>query len=69
MGLNMGKRPEYFAPLFGLMEELIEKGVVDPGSPAEHDLSEVATVLSRLEQRQTAGKHVFVPGAQATRDA
>ena len=69
MGLNMGKRPEYFAPLFGLMEELIAEGVVDPGSPIEHDLTEVADVLSQLEQRQTAGKHVFVPGRNAAAGA
>lgn len=63
MGLNMGKRPEYFAPLFGLMEELIAQGVVDPGSPAEHDLDELASVLTQLEARKTSGKHVFVPRA------
>lgn len=61
MGLNMGKRPEYFAPLFSLMESLIAEGVVDPGSPVEHELSDVASVLEQLEQRRTTGKHVFVP--------
>ena len=62
MGLNMGKRPEYFAPLFGLMEELIADGVVDPDAPVEHGLEEVAGVLRGLEARTTVGKHVFVPG-------
>ena len=69
MGLNMGKRPEYFAPLFGLMEELIAEGVVDPGSPVEHELAEVPSVLSQLEQRKTAGKHVFVPARNASAGA
>ena len=61
MGLNMGKRPEYFMPLFALMEELIATGVVDPGEPASHSLEELPTVLAELEQRKTTGKHVFVP--------
>lgn len=65
MGLNMGKRPEYFAPLFQLMQELIAQGVVDPSTPVEHDLADVATVLTELEQRKTVGKHVFVPRAPA----
>ncbi len=61
MGLNMGKRPEYFAPLFGLMEELIAAGVVDPEEPQAHSLEQLPAVLAALEQRKTTGKQVFVP--------
>ncbi|MEM6991689.1 MAG: NADPH:quinone oxidoreductase family protein [Myxococcota bacterium] len=61
MGLNMGKRPEYFAPLFGLIEELIGQGVIDPDEPQRHALEEVPSVLAALEARTTAGKQVFVP--------
>lgn len=61
MGLNMGKRPEYFAPLFGLIERLITEGVIDPDEPQPHALDELPAVLAALETRQTSGKHVFVP--------
>ncbi len=61
MGLNMGKRPEYFAPLFGLIEQLIADGVIDPDEPERHSLAELPTVLADLENRKTTGKQVFVP--------
>jgi len=61
MGLNMGKRPEYFAPLFGLIEKLIAEGVIDPEEPERHSLTELPAVLAALEDRKTAGKQVFVP--------
>ena len=60
-GGNMGKRPEYFARLFGLMEELITKGVVDPDEPETHSLEQLPTVLAALEERKTTGEQVFVP--------
>lgn len=62
MGLNMGKRPEYFAPLFGLIERLIAEGVIDPDEPERHSLEALPTVLAALEARKTTGKQVFVPG-------
>lgn len=61
MGLNMGKRPEYFAPLFGLIEELIGQGVIDPDEPERHSLASLPSVLAALETRKTVGKQVFVP--------
>ena len=61
MGLNMGKRPEYFAPLFGLIEQLIAEGVIDPDEPERHSLETLPAVLTALETRKTAGKQVFVP--------
>ncbi len=61
MGLNMGKRPEYFAPLFGLIERLIAEGVIDPDEPQRHSLREIPAVLAALETRKTTGKQVFVP--------
>jgi len=61
MGLNMGKRMEYFAPLFGLIEELIAAGVMNPDEPPAHSLEELPEALVALEERRTTGKHVFVP--------
>jgi len=61
MGLNMGKRPEYFAPLFGLLEGLIAEGVIDPDEPEVHALEDLPAVLTALEERKTTGKQVFVP--------
>jgi NADPH:quinone reductase len=63
MGLNMGRRPEYFAPLFGLMERLIAEGVVDPDEPEIHGLEDLPTVLAAIEGRKTTGKQVFVPAS------
>lgn len=62
MGLNMGKRPEFFAPLFGMIEQWIAEGVIDPDEPTPHRLEELPAVLEALEQRRTSGKQVFVPG-------
>lgn len=67
MGLNMGKRPEFFAPLFGLMEQLIADGVVDPEEPRAHSLEELPAVLAALEGRKTTGKQVFVPARASAR--
>jgi hypothetical protein len=61
MGLNMGKRPEYFAPHFGLIEELIDAGVIDSEEPELHALDELPGALAALEDRQATGKRVFVP--------
>lgn len=61
MGLNMGKRPEYFAPLFGFIEQLIADGVIDPDEPTTHSLEDLPNVLVALEGRKTTGKQVFVP--------
>lgn len=61
MGLNMGKRPEYFAPLFGLIEQWIAEGVIDPEEPERHSLDALPAVMAALENRKTAGKQVFVP--------
>jgi len=61
MGLNIGRRPEFFAPLFGLMEEFIAEGVVDPEDPQTHGLEELPALLTALENRKTSGKQVFVP--------
>lgn len=63
MGLNMGKRPEYFAPLYGLMEQLIADGVVDPEEPEVHGLEALPDVLAAIEDRKTTGKQVFVPAS------
>lgn len=64
IGYNMGdlmQRPDMMGPMLAEIDALVELGVLRPDEPEAHPLSSGPDVLSAMEKRETAGKHVLIP--------
>lgn len=64
IGYNMGDmmmRPDMMGPMLAEIDALVELGVLSPDEPTAHPLSSGPDVLSAMEKRETAGKHVLIP--------
>jgi NADPH2:quinone reductase len=65
IGLNIGiliqAAPQIFGEVMGEMFGLVAAGVLGPGQPTIHALTEGPTVLAELEARATVGKLALLP--------
>ncbi|MFE3191953.1 zinc-binding dehydrogenase [Nocardia sp. NPDC059240] len=65
IGLNIGvlirSAPEVFGELMGELSGLLAVGVIPPGRPAVHPLTDGPKVLAELENRATVGKLALIP--------
>ncbi len=65
IGFNLGvlirAAPRIFGEVMGELSALVAAGVVTPGSPTVHDLSDGPKVLAELEARATVGKLALLP--------
>lgn len=65
IGLHIGKlaaiAPSLYQELLAELRRLIAEGVYQPGQPTIHPLAYGATLLQRIEDRRTVGKHALDP--------